>query len=90
MFNSTFPSTPAVISHHSLVPRFETWGLFLHLAVTMCLAQVKCPRKNFHDEEDFMPTQVIILLSTHDEDSMDIRPRVLKLEFLVELALPFV
>lgn len=37
-----------------------------------------------------MPTQVIILLSTHDEDSMDIRPRVLKLEFLVELALPFV
>lgn len=36
-----------------------------------------------------MSTQVIVLLSTHDKDSMDIRPRAVELELLVELALPF-
>lgn len=36
-----------------------------------------------------MSTQVIVLLSTHDKDNMDTRPRALELEFLVELGLSF-
>jgi len=44
---------------------------------------------NVYDEEDLMSTQVIVLLSAHKEDIMDIRPRAMELELFVELAFPF-
>lgn len=43
---------------------------------------------NFYDDEDLISSWAIVLLSTHDEGSMDIGQRALELEFLVEVALP--
>lgn len=43
---------------------------------------------NFYDDEDLMSSWAIVLVSTHDEGSMDIGQRALELEFLVEVAPP--